>query len=499
MGFIRKIKRGKKTYLAEVENIRIDGKVVQRHIRYVGKELDGKTIVSVSVEDLKIDQIKVFGPLLVLNDLAKSIGLHDILGEYSHEILSMVYAHCIDFKSLNQMKPWFDRTDLNFILNLDGLTEARLVGAMDSIEKMVQTEIQKAIFENVRNTFKIRGSGIVYDVTNTYLFGKKCSLAKFGKDKEGRKGYRLIQVGLGVTQKEGIPVFHKVFNGNIHDARTFADAITEFKKYGIKDGLVIFDRGISSKENQNEILNLEWKVLCGLPLDKNLKSILRELQEQKEFLNFKNRVKLNSTTFYVISRSHSIGAASGKLAFCFNEQLKRDIKESRFDEIENAQKLLMENKTIKPELLNFFSKNGRLIPTRLKEVEEFDGYSCIFTTDDISDENLVRTYFDKDLVEKAFQSLKGVVKIRPIRYWLYNRVTAHVFICYLSYLLLSLLKLKIKGIGISPVAALRELDTLYKIYARDEKKEFTFTRTVALTKLQEKILKAVNKNLLLQV
>ena len=90
MGFIRKIKRGKKTYLAEVENIRVDGKVVQRHIRYVGKELDGKTVVSVSVEDLKIDQIKVFGPLLVLNDLAKSIGLHEILGEYSHEILSMV-------------------------------------------------------------------------------------------------------------------------------------------------------------------------------------------------------------------------------------------------------------------------------------------------------------------------------------------------------------------------------------------------------------------------
>jgi hypothetical protein len=33
MSFIRKIKKGDKTYLAEVENRRVEGKVVQRFIR----------------------------------------------------------------------------------------------------------------------------------------------------------------------------------------------------------------------------------------------------------------------------------------------------------------------------------------------------------------------------------------------------------------------------------------------------------------------------------
>ena len=214
---------------------------------------------------------------------------------------------------------------------------------------------------------------------------------------------------------------------------------------------------------------------------------------------YKNRVKLKSSTFYVISRPHSIGETSGKLAYCFNEHLKKEIKESRYDEIVAAQELLATNKTIKPELLKYFTQDGRLLPRRLKEAEEFDGYSCLFTTDDISDQNLVRTYFEKDLVEKAFQSLKGIVKLRPIRHWLYNRVVAHVFICYLSYLLLSLLKLKLKDLQISPVTALRELDTLYKVYVRDSQKDFVFAKTVALTKLQEKILKAVNKNLISQV
>lgn len=38
MSFIRKIKRGNSVYYAEVENKRIGGKVVQKHIRYLGKD-----------------------------------------------------------------------------------------------------------------------------------------------------------------------------------------------------------------------------------------------------------------------------------------------------------------------------------------------------------------------------------------------------------------------------------------------------------------------------
>ncbi len=38
MSFIRKIKRGNSVYYAEVENKWIDGKVMQKHIRYLGKD-----------------------------------------------------------------------------------------------------------------------------------------------------------------------------------------------------------------------------------------------------------------------------------------------------------------------------------------------------------------------------------------------------------------------------------------------------------------------------
>jgi transposase len=236
MSYIKKTKKNGRIYLSEVETKRINGKVITRHIRYLGKEADGKTILSSSISNVMIDKVKLHGPLLVLNHLAQEINLSEHLGVYGDEILSLVYAHCLDYKSINQMAQWFDRTDLSMILDLDSLTEERLLRALDSLEEFNQDELQRNIFESVQRRYKLDMEGLIYDVTNTYLYGKKCTLGKYGKDKEGVKGRPLIQIGLGVTQRDGVPVFHKVHDGNTHDSRTFQDAITQFEAYKIKDG-----------------------------------------------------------------------------------------------------------------------------------------------------------------------------------------------------------------------------------------------------------------------
>jgi hypothetical protein len=496
MSFVKRFKKNGKTYLAEVESHRIDGKVKTKYIKYLGKEADGKTIISSSISNISVQKIKLFGPLLLLNHLAQEILLSESLGEYGDEILSLVYAHCLDYKSINQMETWFERSDLNMILNIDGLTEARLLSALDSLENKNPELLQRTIFENVQKIYKLDVKGLIYDVTNTYLFGKKCSFAKHGKGKDGRKGKPIIQIGLGVTQQEGIPVFHKVYNGNIHDSRTFQDAITYFEEYKIKDGIFVFDRGITSKQAQMYIKKIKWKVLCGFSLTDRLKKIIKLSIKRKEFLDIRSRVRLNKTTFHVVQKKYKIGSIEGTLALCFNDQKKLDLSNSLYDEILNAQKLILDEKKIKPGLEKFFSKSGKLLTEKIVEEESLYGYSCIFTTAKLTTEEMVRHYFDKDLVEKAFQSIKGIVRLRPIRHWLYNRVIGHIFICYLSYLLLSILKMRLKKINISPVKALKELDSLYKIYMKDSAKGFEVIRVVALNKTQEAILKTVDKNLL---
>lgn len=497
MSFIRKIKKGDKIYLAEVENKRINGKCVQHHIRYIGKEADGKTVLSASMSEVSIDSVKLCGPLMVLNFLAEEIGLSRLLGEYGDEILSMVYAHCLDYKSLNEMQRWFERTDLNMILNIDGLTEKRLLNALDSLEKYDQEVLQSNIFQAVHKKYKLKVSGVIYDVTNTYLYGKKCPLAKKGHDKEGVRGRPLIQIGLGVTQEHGIPMFHKVFDGNVHDSRTLHELISSFRRYQVSSGLVIYyDRGVTSAKNLRDIEKLRWHTICGLPIKGRLREKIRSLIVQHQFIELSNRIRLNKSIFYTLATPHEVGSVGGTLVVCFNDEQQRLLRESRYDELLNAQMLLKQHKTIKAGLEKYFNKEASINKKKLAEAEEFDGFSCVFSTKRLTKEKIVRSYFDKDLVEKAFKTLKGITRLRPVRHWLYNRVTAHLFICYLSYLLLSLLNYRLQKVGISPEKALRELDSMYKVYIKDTKKGFTLSRTVTLTKKQETILRALSPSLL---
>lgn len=496
MSFIRRIKRGGRVYLAEVENRRIDGKVVQHHIRYVGREADGKTILAASLSEAEIEQVKLYGPLLVLHHLAKKIHLPERLGPHSQEILSLVYAHCLDYRSLNHMPQWFERTDLNFLLDLEGLTEKRLVSALDDLEGLDADAFQREMFQSLCRHYRFHPSGVIYDVTNTYLYGRRCPLGKPGHDKEGVKGRPLVQIGLAVTQKEGFPLFHKVFDGNVHDARTLSDLVTLFGSYRLEAGLFIYDRGIVSKRNLEQIKQLHWDTLCGIPIHPALQKFWRPWAGPERMLQFSNRVRVGSSVFYTLLRPYKMGEVRGRLALCLNEQRQRETRESRRDEILYAQKLLAEGKAIKPALRPFFDAQGHLRQDKLAAAEEFDGYSCIFSTRSLPAEEMLSLYFNKDLVEKAFRSLKGITQLRPVRHWLAERVRAHVFLCYLAYLLLSLLRYHLRDTDFTPEKALSELATMYKVYLRDHQHRFRLWRTVPLTKNQELILKAIDKSLL---
>ena len=393
MVFIRKLKNKSGTYLVEVESYREDGKVKQRYKRYVGKEVDGKTILSNSISNIEIESVRVYGPLMILNYLAKEINLSQTLGEYGDEILSLVYAHCVEPKSVNQMANWFEKTDLNFILDLSQVTESRLLDALDSINKQDSEKLQKRIFEEVQKRYNLNTSGILYDVTNTYFYGDKCLWGKKGHSKEKQYDKPLVQIGLGVTREDGIPIFHKTFDGNVHDARTLQGILPLFKEYKIKAGFFVYDRGVPSKENISDVKELGWETICGLPMGEKLKYIVKEMIEKKEFVNMRNRVKLSKATLYAVSVDYEIEEVEGKLLICFNNKMKVAVQESRYDEIQNAQESLKKKKNIKSGLEKYFDKKENILHDKIKNAEEFDGYSCIFSTKIIPDDEIVRIYF----------------------------------------------------------------------------------------------------------
>ena len=393
------------------------------------------------------------------------------------------------------MKEWFKRTDLACLLNIKDVTERRLLLSLDKLDKLDFEKIQLKLFNCISEKIPVKKSCVVYDITNTYFHGTQCSIAKLGHDKEGIKGRPLIQIALAITKDKGFPLFHKVFDGNIHDARTLQEFMVQIKKYKISSGILVYDRGISSTYNIEDTEKVGLDTLCGLPMNSKLKNILKSIKNDS-IINLSNRVKTSNSVFYAISHPYKIGTVSGNIIFCFNEKKHRALRESRYDEILEAEKLLKKGKKIKEGMTKYFNKNNKINKRIVSESEEFDGYFCLFTTKNISKEVAVNLYFDKDVIEKSFQSIKGITHLRPIRHWLYNRVEAHVKICYFSYAILSVLKNYLEKINLTPAMALTHLNSFYKIYMQDKNKGLKIEKFVVLKKIQKDIINSIDPKLL---
>ncbi len=493
MSFVRKIRKGGYVYLAEVENQRINGKIVQKHIRYVGKEVDDKPILTGSVERSSVDKVTIFGPLLVLDEIAKQIGLREVLGEYGEYLLSLAYAHCVAPDSLKGMSQWYEKTEIKNLLDISTITYKKLVEAIDSLDGGYGDEVQERIFSRLNKVLNLSSSGYFYDITNIYVYGVCCPLAKKGQNGEGRNQPQ-IQIGLAVTKEDGIPIFHKVFEGNIFDARTLPDILLHFNRHEIKNVCIVWDRGVSSKLTIKEAKEMGFDVLCGLALKTGLKKIVDSIATD-DIVSMKHRVRLRNATFYVKKQRYEIEGLRGYVAICINERQRQEIRERRYDEVEKALKLLKEKKSIKAGLRKYI-RNKAINHRALEAAERYDGISIIFSTRNLRAGEMVKGYFEKDMVEKSFRCLKSFLEMDKVRFWLANRVRGHIFICYLSYLLLSVLEYRLKESGMSAVNALESMESMYKVYLTDPKSKNKFVKTVTLTKKQEEILKKINPLLL---
>lgn len=494
MTFIRKIKRGEYTYLAEVKNVWEKGKVRQKHIRYVGKEVDGKQKLSGSIADAQIDRVSIYGPLLILNAVAREANLSNLLGEYGEYLLSLAYAHCVAPNSVKKLTDWFERTDIHSLLDIPDVTYKKLLEALDSVGGGNGIWIQNKIFRAIKEQFSLEPEGYFYDITNVYFYGIKCPIAKKKKKLES-KNLPQIQIGLAVTKEDAIPIFHRVFEGNIFDSKTLQEILVAFRDHDVGNAFLVWDRGVSSELNISDARKAGFHVLCGLALKGDMKKFARKTVVEEKLNSIKNRVRLRNAIFYAKKCPCEYLGNKGYLIVCLNEKQRQQIREKRYDNLEKAQEQIEKNNVHDQKVKKFF-KGKKLDNSAVEEAEILDGVSAIFCSKNLPIKEFVRGYFEKDKVEKVFRTMKGLLEMDKIRFWLTGKVKAHIFICYLSYLLLSLMDFKLKNTDTSAINAIDIMGTMYKLFITDSKTKNKFVKTVTLTEQQEKILKAVDKNLL---
>ena len=73
----------------------------------------------------------------------------------------------------------------------------------------------------LRESFRENGTLLPYDMTSTWLEGRRCELARYGYSRDPRRDRPQLVIGL-FCAADGCPVAVEVFEGNIANSATLA-------------------------------------------------------------------------------------------------------------------------------------------------------------------------------------------------------------------------------------------------------------------------------------
>jgi transposase len=197
-------------------------------------------------------------------------------------------------------------------------------------------------------------------------------------------------------------------------------------------------------------------VITGLRLNERLKTDYIAKIDREQIFQPAHRVALKNTEVYV----QDFEFEDGKLLAIYNPYLE----------------------TVKRQ--HAMAKPDEYDPEKAK----YMGYSLIYHTSGMTNEQAVRTYFERDIVEKAYREIKTSVNLNPVRKYRLDHIKAHVKICYLAYAILSYIQYKLKPKGISATYALDQLQSVYKVMLESEKDNLKWEKVVTLKNEQKSLL-----------
>jgi len=475
------------------------------------------------------------------------------IGEY---ITIAAINRAIKATSKRSLWEWFSETALLRVLPRAGknlLSSQRFWDHMDRLNETKIAEIWQKVLEKVIKNEAIDLSSISYDGTNYYsfidTFNSKCSIAKRGKNKQGRANLRQINYAVFCVADGQLPIFYDVYDGNRHDSKEFSNILERFsdfvRRLGGKDQnkpniTVIFDKGNNSHNNFDLIDNLNINFVGSIRLDelKPLATISnssdcfvsqknKQLQGTKSFRTVENVYGKPRTVVVTFNKKlfdsqlntlqHDIDVSLDKLRDICNSLHKRssgNTKGGKAPTIASITKKCSEvlsrqhlKKLIKVEIrsnstelpqLEFSLDNVAFADLK----DTYLGKTLIITSrNNWSDAEIILAYRSQYLVEDVFKQSKNREQGTwwPLCHWTDSKIRVHGLYCSLALVIRAITMRRIRkaGISISMMRLLKELNSIKEVVnvysAKDKRK--SGRRVSILTKLtttQCSILKALD-------
>lgn len=324
-------------------------------------------------------------------------------------------------------------------------------------------KIEQHIFSINCSLFKMKIDIAFYDVTTFHFESvRKDGLKNFGYSKNCK--FNEVQVVLGMfIDCEGRPIGYELFSGNTFDSKTLDQALDAIeKRFGIRNVIIVADRGINSKINLKHIVDKGY----GYIVSSRIKNMSKKTQ--KEIFDDAGYAKLygddNSISYKILDYVNICKA--GKDKFKLSEKLIITYSEKRAHKdcadrqrlLDKANHLLANKALIKGSGKRggkkYLKEQGENIDwildaEAITKDEKFDGYYGIQTSDaNLSVEKILDAYHTLWKIEESFRIMKSTLEVRPIFHWTEDRIKGHFVACFLAFLLERTMEVELHSAGI---------------------------------------------------
>jgi transposase len=409
-----------------------------------------------------------FWQRLGLDTILRQAGL-DPRAQWLTELMTL--NRLIAPASEHAMPDWVRRTALGDILQKDlaSLYDEVLYRTLDQLHpRRVAIEAQLAARE--RQLFQLQDTIYLYDLTSTYFEGQcaKNPKARYGYSRDHRPDCKQVVVGL-VLDGEGFPKAHEVFEGNRADSTTLEAMLTVLEqRVGGRKATVVVDRGLVSEENlqrlrarghhylvtarQSERHQHQEEFEAEEGWEEVQRSSSPQNPAQKKSRVFLKRGRSSAEVQILCvseerqQKERAVRQLQDKRLVLDLEKLSARVAQGRLRNPVKVSEAIGRLKQRYPRVARYYEIVYHASPPQLRwreqeekkrRAEQLDG-GYLLKTDrqDLTPEEIWRTYLLLNRAESAFRAMKSPRLERPIFHQLERRVETHIFLCVLAYHLL---------------------------------------------------------------
>jgi len=364
-------------------------------------------------------------------------------------VLAMIASRIVSPNTkLATTRLWHTNT-LASDFGVTGHDEDDLYKAMDWL-----LERQDSIEKKLAKRHLLKDALVLYDLSSSYFEGSCCPLAKFGYNRDRKRGKLQVNYGL-LTGPLGCPVAISVYEGNTSDGMTFMPAVHKLQSdFGIRQMVMVGDRGMIAQKTINEMRDIEGLDWITALRTGSIRALVEGGQLQMGLFDERNLLEIESPDYpgerLVACRNDALSKLRAhkrlELLSATEENLTKIKERVDSGRLTGADaigvcvgRLIDKHKMAKHIELKI--TNQSLTWTRkaqsIAAEAALDGLYIIRTS--VSAQRMdaptcVRSYKSLANVERAFRSIKSIdLKVRPIHHRTENRVRAHLFLCMLAY------------------------------------------------------------------